>query len=258
MSDTAHDLEGPLPALQARAADRDLTFDDLTYLNRMTTVGQVLPNVAHELNNSLQVIGGLVEMLSARADLPPDVAEKVGRIGNQATRAAGLIQEVVAFARRDGAGVGLVDLARVVDRALSMRRYHLARARIAVHVESEPPGTALVRADGHYLQQLLLNLIVNAEQSLAGRPAPAISIRVHGDEDRVVLAVADNGPGMEAPLCDRARRPFFTTRDGGAAGLGLSVAAALAEHEGGHLTLESAVGQGTAVRLALPRARPTA
>lgn len=242
--------------LKARAAERELTFDDLTYLNRMTTVGQVLPNVAHELNNGFQVIGGLVEMLASRGDLPPDVVDKVGRIGAQVARATGLVQEIVAFARRDGAGIGLVDLAKVIDRTLAMRRYHLARARIAVHVEAGRPGESFVRADGPHLQQLLLNLLVNAEQSLGGREAPAISVRVNGDEGWVELAVTDNGAGMEGPLCDLARQPFFTTRGGGAAGLGLSVAVALAEHEGGRLTLDSQPGHGTTVKLRLPRARP--
>ncbi|MBL8142616.1 MAG: hypothetical protein JNM38_15965, partial [Acidobacteria bacterium] len=91
-----------------------MSLDELAFLNRMTTTGMVLPNVAHELNNALQVVGGLVEMLSARGDLPADVLDKVGRIGAQAAKSAAMVRELVAFSRRDQAGVGLVDAVRTV------------------------------------------------------------------------------------------------------------------------------------------------
>src|SRR5581483_4725035 len=98
------------PATPAEQSEgRPLDVDDLVYINRMTTVGHVLPSVAHELNNSLQVIGGLVELLTMRAELGRDIHDKVQKIGQQAAKSAGMLREFVAFARRDDA-VTRVDL----------------------------------------------------------------------------------------------------------------------------------------------------
>jgi C4-dicarboxylate-specific signal transduction histidine kinase len=239
-----------------RAADRDLSIDDLVYLNRMTTVGQVLPTVAHELNNTLQVVGGLVEMLSARADLPRDVLDKVARIGAQAGRATAMIRDLVIFARREDAGTRPIDLAKVIERTLAMRRYHLARSRITVVVDAGPPGAFVTQADGHAIQQVLLNVLINAEHELAGSEGGAIRIALREGEGTVELEVGDNGPGVPAHLRNRIGEPFFTTKER-AAGLGLAVAAALVALEGGRLDLEHLADGGTRVVMTLPRPRRT-
>lgn len=239
-------------AVVAGPAGRELSADDLAYLNRMTVTGHVLPNVAHELNNSLQVVGGLVEMLAARSDLPADVREKVSRIGAQSARAVWLMRELVAFARRDDHGVRPFDLGRVVEQALSLRRYHLSRARITVTVEREPSGSFRVRGDAHAVEQILLNLVINAEQALAGRPDPQITIAFDVRDGFVEVSVVDNGPGMSLDLARKATAPFFTTRHE-AGGLGLAVARTLAESLGGRLDLDAGVGTGTRVVLKVPR-----
>jgi len=235
------------------AADRELSLDHLVYLNRMTTVGQVLPNVAHELNNALQVVGGLVEMLAARADLPQDVADKIARIGTQAGRATGMLRDLVAFARRDDAGIGTVDLRKVLEAALSMRRYHLARARIDVTVDQDDTP-AFTRGDAHALQQVLLNLLINAEQSVAGREGSRIAVLLRGAGEDLELVVDDNGPGVAPEVRARITEPFFTTRER-AAGLGLTVAAALLAQEGGSLRIEHHADGGTRAAMRLPGPR---
>jgi len=243
---------GALPRA-VRAAERDLTLDDLVYINRMTTVGQVLPNVAHELNNALQIVGGLVEMIGARADLPRDVLDKIARIGAQSSRATVMIRDLVAFSRRDEGGVRLVDLGRIVEGALAMRRYHLSRARIAVTTEAAA-GAAFALADAHALHQVLLNLLINAEHSMAGRQGGTLAVVVSADPDAVTVTVEDNGPGVPPDLRRRVAEPFFTTK-GHAAGLGLTVAAALMERDGGALSLDHLPDGGTRAVMRLP-ARP--
>lgn len=235
------------------AAERELSLEDLVYLNRMTTVGQVLPNVAHELNNALQVVGGLVEMLGARSDLPPGVSDKIARIGAQAGRATGMLRDLVAFARCDEAGVRPVDVSKVVDAALSMRRYHLARARIAVSVDQAATST-VTRVDAHALRQALLNLLINAEQSVAGREGGAIRVVVRGDGEDLELVVEDNGHGVAPEIRERIAGPFFTTRER-AAGLGLTVTAALLQQAGGGLAIEHQADGGTRAVMRLPGPR---
>jgi C4-dicarboxylate-specific signal transduction histidine kinase len=224
------------------AEGRPLAVDDLVYINRMTTVGHVLPSVAHELNNSLQVIGGLVELLTMRAELGRDVHDKVQKIGQQAAKSAGMLREFVAFARRDDA-MARVDLGKAIDRALALRRYHLARARIeAAIADPAPPGPLLVNADSQHVVQVLLNLLINAEESLAGQDRREVRIHLFDLPQKVRCEVEDTGPGFSDVALRVFRKPFCSTKTRGAAGLGLAVAAALVEKDGGRLELIDAPG----------------
>ncbi|MGE3841605.1 MAG: sensor histidine kinase [Vicinamibacterales bacterium] len=236
-----------------RAADRELELDDLAYLNRMTTTGHVLPTVAHELNNALQIISGAVEVLSLKQDLAPDVRDKIARIGTQAGRATDMIRDLVGFVRRDDGGVKLVDVGKVVEGALAFRRYQLSRARIGVAVEGTQAGQCFARLDRGHLHQILLNLIINAEHSLAGRPDGRLQVRCARAGDVVEVAVSDNGPGVPDDLVGRLTEPFFTTKVP-AAGLGLTVAVALAKEVGGDLRLTPDAAGGAVATLSIPAA----
>jgi C4-dicarboxylate-specific signal transduction histidine kinase len=240
-------------AVNAGAAEgRPLDVDDLVYINRMTTVGHVLPSVAHELNNSLQVIGGLVELLTMRAELGRDIHDKVQKIGQQAAKSAGMLREFVAFARRDDA-VTRVDLAKAIERALALRRYHLARARIdAAIAEPQPPGPLVINADSQHVVQVLLNLLINAEESLAGQERREVRIHLFNLPQAVRCEVEDSGPGFSQVALRQFRKPFSSTKTRGAAGLGLAVSAALVEKDGGRFELIE--GPGARVGVQWPKA----
>lgn len=224
----------------AAGGERTLALDDLVYINRMTTVGHVLPGVAHELNNALQVIGGLVELLGMRGELPPEVQDKVTKIGLQATRSAGMMREFVAFARRDET-VTRIDLHKAVEQALTLRRYHLARARIDVIGPQAFAGglSSIVQADSHAVMQVLLNLIINAEESLAAKPVGERELRItlEPEADTILCEVRDSGTGFSDGRHATAAAPFFSTKAKGAAGLGLTVATALVEIDRGSLQI---------------------
>jgi C4-dicarboxylate-specific signal transduction histidine kinase len=238
---------------QAGAAsdDRPLTLEDLVYINRMTTVGHVLPSVAHELNNSLQVIGGLVELLTMRAELGRDVQDKINKIGQQASRSAGMLREFVAFARRDDA-LARVDVGKALERALALRRYHLARARIeAVMVDPQPAGPLVVNADSQHVVQVLLNLLINAEEALVGQERRELRIQLVDLPGAVRCQIEDSGPGFSDVAKRALRKPFSSTKARGTAGLGLAVAGALAEKD--HGRLEVLDGPGGRVRVEWPK-----
>lgn len=258
MSGHEHDQpgaqRGPDVTVTPPGGERALLLDDLAYINRMTTVGHVLPSVAHELNNALQVIGGLVELLGMRGELAPEVHDKVQKIGAQANRSAGMVREFVAFARRDES-TPRVDVYRSIDHALSLRRYHLSRARIDVIVEDAATRPLNVQADSHSVLQVLLNLVINAEEALAAKAAGERELRfvLHAYEDSVLCEVRDSGPGFADDARQAGPQPFYSTKTKGAAGLGLTVAAALVEQDRGSLRVVE--GPGGRVQVRWPRAR---
>ena len=229
--DRAVDLTGSV------TTGRAFTADDLAFINRMTTTGQVLPSVAHELNNSLQIIAGMVEILGLRGQLPEDTADKVQKIGVQAGKAAGMLRDLVAFARRDGA-LRKIDLHAAVERATGLRRYYLSRGRVTVHVTARQEGPLVARADSQAVVQVLVNLILNAEEAVASRDPREIRVELWRADGAVHCAISDSGAGFAADALERAATPFFTTKPGGSAGLGLAVAKRLVELDGGQLALD--------------------
>ena len=212
---------------------RDLGAGDFVFANRLITLELVLPNITHEINNALQVIGGLGEIIATKPGISDDVAQKLQRIHGQAVRCSGLLRELLNYARRDEASP-TTDVPRSIDRALNLRRYHLARARVTVHVDPTTDGPATARFDSQYFEQILVNLMLNAEQSIAGRPEPTVQIAYGREGDTMVMTVRDSGPGIDLLREEEYFQPYMTTKSG-AIGLGLTAARALAQTVNGSL-----------------------
>ena len=228
-----------------------LSLEQLAQVNRLATVARFVSALAHELNNSLQIVGGLVELLADRDDLPPDVLVRIGRIGTQADRATGKIKQVVGYIREPARTGERVDLGAIVDRALTLRSYELERAGIAV-LWDMPVERVVVRGTARDLQQAVLNLLANAQEALAGASTRELHVALARGADTVQLSVGDTGPGVAVELQERIFEPFFTTRAAeGAMGLGLTVAAQTAAAHGGSLSLEDH-GPGATFVLNLP------
>jgi hypothetical protein len=137
------DVRGPDPADPAR----------LTRMNRLATEARLVAGLAHELNNSLQVVGGLVELLATRTDLPSDAVARLEKVSGQTDKATSAIRRVVGYSRERPAELALVDLASVVDQALALRQYQLGRLGVAAIVDRGPNGAYGVRADERQLTQ---------------------------------------------------------------------------------------------------------
>jgi signal transduction histidine kinase len=212
---------------------------DLLTLNRASTVARLLAGVAHEVNNALQVIGGTTELLLSTDGLPDAVADGLRQIAAQNARAAGAIQDVMLFARQKGEATARTNLREIATRAASLRSFTVGRARLSIAVDAPPTGRFVVEGNEALLQLAVLNLIVNSEQALAGRPGGAIQVDLAEVPGYIVLRVSDNGPGVDAAAAERMFDAFYTTRAREeASGLGLSVARLVAEQHGGTLTLE--------------------
>jgi two-component system NtrC family sensor kinase len=222
--------------------------DALLLLNRATLVVHSVRSAVHELNNVLQMIGGSAEMLASAA-IPPSATPRIDAILRQTGRGHAILQAVGDLARAEQAGPPIADVGAIVDRALQLRRYEHTRSAITATVEPRAPS---VRAsiDPQQLLQVVLNLVVNAEQALAGVPGATLAIVVSSEDDRIEVVVSDNGRGM--PQGMDAEAPFVTTRTPGAAGLGLTASALIARRWGGDLRIVNA--DGSRATLTIPAA----
>jgi signal transduction histidine kinase len=216
----------------------------LRQINRLATAARMVAGLAHELNNSLQVVSGLVDLLGDRADIPADAVARIQKIGGQAEKASEAIRQVVNYTREMGHTAGRVNLPALTEQALALRRYNLGRAGITATADL-PSTPATIMGDDRAILQILVNLVLNAEEALANQPQRLLRIAVEREHGRTRIAVSDTGHGVPEALRERIFEPFFTTRTGErAVGLGLPVARALASQSGGQLTLRDP-GPGT-------------
>jgi len=242
------------PDLPGRDAPVVPGREDLVTLNRSATVTRLVAGVFHELNNSLQVIGGLAELLQDTPGIPPSVADGLRRIHEQNAKAGVAIAEVMAFSRQKTDERDRVNMRDLTTRAVRLRTFAIGRARLTIVYQPPKSGVVDVQGFANLLMQVVLNLIVNAEQALAGQQGGTIRVELESPAGWVVVRVSDNGPGIDPAVAGRLFEPFVTTRSRDeSSGLGLAVARQIAEQHGGTLTRES-VDTGACFAMRLPSA----
>jgi two-component system NtrC family sensor kinase len=198
------------------------TQAQLLQAEKLSAIGQLVAGVAHELNNPLTSVIGFAQLLEEelRGSDPlrpaPDLAQDLRRIAEESERAARIVRNLLAFARRQTAERAPQDVAELFGRGLALRSYELRLNGIEIVTDfqaSLPP----VVADGSQLQQALLNLLLNAEQAMRGRAAKRLRVGTRYDEAAaaVELFISDTGHGIDHSNLSRIFDPFFTTRDVG-------------------------------------------
>lgn len=226
---------------------------------KLAAMGSLLAGVAHELNNPLAIVMGrasLLEEKCADAELRDDVL----RIREAAERCGRIVRTFLNMARSKPAQRAPVDVNELVRAAADMLLYSFRTHGVDLELVLAPALPA-INADGDQIGQVVLNLLVNAQQAFAGSQGPhvvrvstGVEARREGREPRVWLRVSDNGPGVAPELRASIFEPFFTTKgDGMGTGLGLSVSRAVVMEHGGDLTLESPGPRGGATfRMTVP------
>jgi CheY-like chemotaxis protein len=233
---------------------RDL-YSQLLQAEKMAALGQTISGVAHELNNPLATILSWSERLAQGAGLDPEVRRGLEIILGESERAARIVRNLLTFARKRQTTRSMVDLNQVARETLGLRAYEQRLSNISV-VQALAAGLPHVFADGHQVQQVLLNLVINAEQAmLAANGRGVLVVRTWHDQEReaVVLEINDDGPGIPVDLQPKIFDPFFTTKEvGKGTGLGLTVAYAIVQEHGGAIRVESAPENGTSFYVELP------
>ena len=251
-------------ALRAEHARARAAEDRLMRAQRMEAIGQLTGGVAHDFNNLLAIIIGNSELLEDRLGAGD---ESLNDIFRAATRGSELIHHLLAFSRQQPLRPRTIDLGTLV---LGMSE--LLKRTLGDTIDigtSAAPGAWNASVDPGQVENALLNLALNARDAMPGGGKLTIACEnAHLDEahvarnpeaevgDYVVLGVSDSGTGMSAEIREKAFEPFFTTKEvGEGSGLGLSMVYGFAKQSGGHATIDSKEGQGTTVKLYLPRAR---
>jgi len=244
--------------------------DQLRHAQKMDAVGRLAGGVAHDFNNYLTAILGFSEVLAA--ELGPDhpARGRVDQIHQAGERAAALTRQLLALSRRQQLEPEVLDLADLVRSLLPMIG-HLVGKDIRLTVAAAP-GLDRVEADRGQLEQVILNLAVNARDAMpAGGSLTFELSEVELDQTQasarvglrpgphVVLKVSDTGTGMAARTLERIFEPFFTTKDPGkGTGLGLSTVHGIVHQSSGSISVASEPGRGTTFEIHLPRARSIA
>ncbi|MGG5811863.1 PAS domain-containing protein [Falsiroseomonas sp. CW058] len=250
--------------LRAEMRRREEAQAALLQAQKLEALGQLTGSVAHDFNNVLAAISGSYRLIGRRTD-DPKLLDFVAHGERAAARAAGLVRQLLAFARREELRPEVLDPGALLEGARDMLRHSLG-AKVALAVEPEP-GLWPVLADPHQLEVAVLNLAVNARDAMPAGGRLSITARnLRAGErptrlrpgDYVSITVRDEGEGMSAEVLAQATEPFFTTKPKGrGTGLGLAMVKGFAEGSGGCLRIESRPQAGTVIEIVLPRAALT-
>jgi two-component system NtrC family sensor kinase len=232
---------------------RDL-YHQLLQAEKMAALGTTISGVAHELNNPLATILTWSERLTER-ELEGSTRRGVETILHEAERAARIVRNLLTFARKRHTTRTMVDINQVVRETLSLRAYEQRVTNISV-IDALASGIPAVFADPHQIQQVLLNLVINAEQAMLtsnGRGTLMVRTWQDPEHESIVLEVNDDGPGVPEDVRTKIFDPFFTTKEvGKGTGLGLTVAYAIVEEHGGRMWLVSEPDAGASFYVELP------
>ena len=255
------DGERAIDGIVSEISDRKTLEERVTRSQRMETIGQLTGGVAHDFNNLLAIILGHGEYLVEALPHGDQVRLDAEVILDAARRAAILTKQLLAFSRPQAADMQIVDINAVVEGLQTMlRRVIGEHIRLAVTLDR---ALGSVTADPGQLEQIILNLVINARDAMPGGGTLSISTSNVQVDDRegtrsyVTLAVCDTGSGMDSETREKIFEPFFTTKGAGkGTGLGLATCSDIVKQSGGVITVDSAPGRGSAFSVYLPRVAP--
>jgi len=243
---------------QLQAAQKKLLHTD-----RLASLGQLSASVAHEINNPISGVlnlSMLLQRMLKEDGIPPNRIEEFRRYLSQVTgetaRVGRIVSDLLAFSRRSKPQRSPADLTRIVRTTLSLVQHKMKLSNVAVDAalaESLPA----VSCDSSQIQQVVLNLLLNAAEATQSKTDRRVSVTTARAEEGVSLTVSDNGEGISPENLTKIFDPFFTTKaEGKGVGLGLAVSYGIVHAHGGEIEVKSTVGQGTTFTVTLPLELP--
>jgi signal transduction histidine kinase len=230
----------------------------LAHAQRLTALGELVGTTAHEFNNVLMTIINYAKLGLRHKDAATQqkAFDKILQAGNRAAR---ITNGILGFARNRSGSPEPTDMVKLVDDTLLLLEREMLKHRVSVERQIEVVPRA--RANPNQIQQVLVNLLINARQAMPGGGRLLVRLTHDREHEMVDLVVRDTGCGMPTEVLPRIFEPFFTTKRGpdatgkGGTGLGLSACRDIIEAHQGRIRVESSVGKGTAFTIKLPIAR---
>lgn len=245
--------------------DRKLLEEQLLQAQKMDGLGRLTGGVAHDFNNLLTVICGYASLLMAERDLPDQYQKSIEEIMNTADRAVDLVKQLVRFSRRQESRPRLLNLSQLVGNLSTMLRRLIGET---IHLKTDlDPDVAFVKADPGQIEQVVVNMAVNARDAMPDGGTLTIEVTNVASREKLAgaqsparagswvrLTVRDNGQGIAPDIQARIFEPFFTTKEvGKGTGLGLATSYDIISRSGGTIEVESAPGQGATFVVYLPQ-----
>jgi PAS domain S-box-containing protein len=223
------------------------------FASRLASVGELASGVAHEINNPLTGVIGYAHLLLTRKDMPQDIRHDLDTINEGAQRVAGIVRKLLTFAGQQKPEQRFANINEIISTTLDLRAYELASNNIRVAFQSarDLPMTIV---DPGQLQQVFLNLIINAETEMKlAHGRGKLSIKTEHIGNKIRISFKDNGPGIAKENLEKIFNPFFTTREvGQGTGLGLNLCHGIITEHKGRIWAESRLGRGATFFVELP------
>ncbi len=232
-----------------------LLQQQLIQSEKLSAIGELISGIAHELNNPLTGVMGYSQLLQLRKDIDERAKDSLSKINNLALRCQRIVQNLLSFARKQKPERTPCDINDILESTVELRSYELQVNNIEIvrHLNRHLPKTI---ADGHQLQQVFLNILTNAEQAmLDAHGKGTLKIRTQSDStnNRIIIEIVDDGPGIPEGHLTRIFDPFFTTKEvGKGTGLGLSLSYGIIKEHGGNIYARSRPGEGSTFVIELP------
>ncbi|HKW12393.1 MAG TPA: PAS domain S-box protein [Gemmatimonadaceae bacterium] len=228
---------------------------------KMGAIGQLVSGVAHELNNPLASITAFAKLMLSDGNLTAEDRHATEVIASESRRAARIVHNLLTFARQHRAEKTYADINQVIENTLELRGYDLSVRGIQIERSFADPGPSTM-VDAYQLQQVILNLVTNAEQAMASleRPHHRLAVRTRCEAETIRIEVEDTGPGIPVDSLERIFNPFYTTKAvGHGTGLGLSISLGIISEHGGRIWVENVTSGGGGARFCvdLPRVAPS-
>lgn len=254
---TVRQLQEDRQKLEKQHQELERMQAGLIRASKLASVGRLAAGVAHEIGNPLAAVLGYLGLMR-RGLGEKETAEVLERSVKELNRIHETIRKMLTYARADESEEAAVPIAtgKVVADTIDLLRGHPALRGVEIEVELEPAEELDALGRSGALQQVLMNLLINAGHAAAAAEAPQVRLRRVLEEETVSLIVSDRGPGIPEEVIEHVFDPFFTTKPPGeGTGLGLAVSRALVEAMNGELSVESRPGEGAVFTVRLPRAR---